>query len=252
VSSATDLELFYNDLSLASNTRREIVQSANYKLYAFVYNQTTKQKYFNVLDVVAEPPASSVLPPIDYLGQVPNYITTGGETRKMRRAFNGVYQGESELDEWVAGGGETTLWGWVDLGRERTVTGLKLWQNDQLSNSLTSRTIHDFKLHFTNQSSQTSQINSGDHTIHFSTDKDRIDWRFADGNGDLQTAEHLGGQNDSTRVIEPKSSTTGYHFFEFDRFSYFPRTGRYVYFEGLSEAEHIESPRLFELQFYGY
>lgn len=253
LSSTTDLALFYNDLSLASTARRGIVPSANYKLYALVYNPRTKQKYFNVLDVLSEPPASSVIQPIDYLAQVSNYITTGGETRKMRRAFNGVYQGEGELNEWVAGGGNTTLWGWIDLGQAYTVTGLKMWQNDQLPDNLTNRTIHDFKLHFTNERDQTDQKGKV-HTIHFSADKDRIEWKFADSNGDLQTTTngYLGGRNDNTRVIQPKTANTGYHFFEFDQFGYFPRTGRYFYIECFTEAVHIESPRLFELQIYGY
>jgi len=252
--STTNLTLFYEDPSLQPNARSGVVASGNYKLYAFVYNETTKQRYFNVLDVVSEPPSSSVLIPIDYLAQVSNYITTGGETRKMRHAFNGVYQGDGELDEWVAGDGNTTLWGWVDLGRAYTVTGLKMWQNDQLPDSLTTRTIHDFKLHFTNDSDQTTQKIRNNHTIHFSADKDRIDWKFADSNGALQTTTngYLGGRNDSTRGIQPKTANTGYHFFDFDLFDYFPRTGRYFYFEGFTEAVHIESPRLFELQIYGY
>lgn len=250
--SYTDLSLFYDDLSLASSARGSITPNMPYNLYALMYNTHTKQKYFRVLDVISKPPVSSALHPTAFLGQVPNYITTGGDSRKMRRAFNGIYQGEGELHEWVAGGGNTTLWGWVDLGRAYTVTGLKMWQNDQLPNNLTNRTIHDFKLHFTNDVDQTDQ-HSQVHTIHFSADKDRIEWKFADNDGNLQTTNgYLGGQNDDTRIIQPKTATTGYHVFEFDQFGYFPRTGRYVYIECFTEAVHIESPRLFELEIYGY
>lgn len=246
----TDITFVYNDLTFQYTSNIEPNES--YKLYAFSYNSSTKQKYFNVLDVTSTPTVSMLIEPVDFLGQVPNYITYTGETRKMRRAFNGIYQGESELHEWVAGNGHNSLWGWVDLGKSHTITGLKIWQNNQLPASLINRTIHDFKLHFTDEYDQTYQ-KSNVHTIHFSEDISNIDWKFANANGNLQSTNgQLGGQNDNTYVIDNISSIAGYHFFQFDQFSHYSLTGRYVYFEGFPEKANIDSPRLFEMQIYGF
>ena len=170
----------------------------------------------------------------------------------MHHAFNGIYKGEGELHEWVAASGSTTLWGWVDLGQEYTITSLKMWQNDQLPDDLLNRTIHNFNLHITNDEQLTRNKNRNI-TISFSKDKSDILWRFADNNGDLQpTNDYLGGINDNTHSIKNKTANTGYHLFGFDQFSYFTRTGRYFYIECFTEAIHIESPRLFELEIYGY
>lgn len=183
-----------------------------------------------------------------------SFLTTGptwNNSTGMNKAFDLEYY-LSTNEGWIASNGNT-LWGWIDMGRQITISRFWVWLHNDVQ-----RSADNFRIYSTNDVSKTTgYLPSNEHFFKFNDNISAIishnEWNYRDSSTTEQQITNtnaFGTGSDPTIGISPKTLVRGGHDFGlYCASDFYQRTGRYIFLEFFSSNS---APRVVELRIKGY